>query len=104
MTEMEIYQHKYQQLLPELSERARRLVVAADAKSRGRGGSLFVHNEMDAYAEKGHADLPIRDEYLGTERGRASDTKGRLAQPNSGPAEGGCRRRGRVRRNRIAPG
>jgi hypothetical protein len=40
---MEIYQHKYQQLLPKLSERARRLVVAADAKSRGRGGSLFVH-------------------------------------------------------------
>jgi hypothetical protein len=43
MSEMEIYRHKYQQLLPELSERARRLVVAADAKSRGRGGSLFVH-------------------------------------------------------------
>jgi hypothetical protein len=43
MSEMEIYQHKYQQLLPELSERSRRLVVAADAKSRGRGGSMFVH-------------------------------------------------------------
>jgi hypothetical protein len=43
MTEMEIYKNKYQQLLPELSERARRLVVAADAKSRGRGGSVFVH-------------------------------------------------------------
>jgi hypothetical protein len=40
---MEIYQHKYQQLLPKLSERARRLVVAADAKSRGHGGSVFVH-------------------------------------------------------------
>src|SRR2546421_12600986 len=43
MSEMEIYQHKYQQLLPELSERARRLVVAADAKSRGHGGSMFIH-------------------------------------------------------------
>lgn len=43
MSEMEIYKNKYQQLLPELSERARRLVVAADAKSRGRGGSMFVH-------------------------------------------------------------
>lgn len=43
MSEIEIYQHKYRQLLPELSERARRLVVAADAKSRGHGGSMFVH-------------------------------------------------------------
>lgn len=43
MSEMEIYKQKYQQLLPELSERARRLVVAADAKSRGRGGMMFVH-------------------------------------------------------------
>jgi Rhodopirellula transposase DDE domain len=43
MFEMEIYQHKYQQLLPKLSERARRRVVAADAKSRGHGGSMFVH-------------------------------------------------------------
>jgi hypothetical protein len=43
MSEMEIYQHKYQQLLPQLSERARRLVVAADAKSRGRGGMLIVN-------------------------------------------------------------
>jgi len=40
---MEIYKQKYQQLLPELSERARRLVVAADAQSRGMGGSMFVH-------------------------------------------------------------
>lgn len=43
MSEMETYKQKYQQLLPELSERARRLVVAADAKARGRGGSMFVH-------------------------------------------------------------
>ncbi len=43
MSEREIYQHKYQQLLPELSERARRLVVAADANSRGQGGSMFIH-------------------------------------------------------------
>src|SRR5256886_11832737 len=43
MSEMEIYQPKYQQLLPELSERARRLVVAADAKPRGHEGSMFIH-------------------------------------------------------------
>ena len=43
MTELEIYQQKYKQLLPTLSERARRLVVAADAKARGRGGRMFVH-------------------------------------------------------------
>lgn len=43
MLEIEIYQQKYQQLLPELSERSRRLVVAADAKSKGYGGSMFVH-------------------------------------------------------------
>jgi hypothetical protein len=43
MSETEIYKQKYQQLLPELSERARRLVVAADAQSRGAGGSMFVH-------------------------------------------------------------
>lgn len=43
MSEMEIYKQKYAQLLPELPERSRRLVVAADAKSRGRGGIMFVH-------------------------------------------------------------
>lgn len=43
MNELETYKNKYQQLLPELSERSRRLVVAADAKSRGRGGIMFVH-------------------------------------------------------------
>jgi len=43
MSEMEIYQQKYQQLLPELSERSRRLVVAADAKLKGYGGRMFVH-------------------------------------------------------------
>lgn len=43
MSEMEIHKRKYQQLLPALSERARRLVVAADAQSRGWGGSQFVH-------------------------------------------------------------
>src|SRR2546429_3586332 len=43
MSEMEIYQPKYHQLLPALSERARRRVVAADAKSRGHGGSMFIH-------------------------------------------------------------
>ena len=43
MTELEIYQRKYQQLLPTLSERSRRLVVAADANARGHGGCMFVH-------------------------------------------------------------
>jgi hypothetical protein len=43
MSEMEIYKQKYQQLLPELSERAKRLVVAADAKTRGYGGITFIH-------------------------------------------------------------
>ena len=37
------YKSKYKQLLPELSERARRLVVAADAKLLGRGGVTFIH-------------------------------------------------------------
>lgn len=40
---MMAYKSKYKQLLPELSERARRLVVAADAKLLGRGGINFVH-------------------------------------------------------------
>ena len=43
MTELEIYQRKYQQLLPTLSERSRRLVVAADANARGHGWCMFVH-------------------------------------------------------------
>jgi len=37
------YKSKYKQLLPELPERARRLVVAADAKLLGRGGITFIH-------------------------------------------------------------
>lgn len=40
---MEIYKQKYKQLLPELPERSRRLVVAADAQSRGHGGIMFIH-------------------------------------------------------------
>lgn len=43
MIKIETYKQKYQQLLPELSERARRLVTAADAGSLGRGGVSFVH-------------------------------------------------------------
>ncbi|MDA2922737.1 ISAzo13 family transposase, partial [Patescibacteria group bacterium AH-259-L07] len=43
MSEIEIYKNKYKLLLPELPERSRRLVVAADAKSRGHGGVMFVH-------------------------------------------------------------
>ena len=40
---MMAYKRKYKQLLPELSERARRLVAAADAKLLGRGGITFIH-------------------------------------------------------------
>lgn len=43
MSELEMFQQKYARLLPELGERARRLVVAADAKMRGHGGSMFIH-------------------------------------------------------------
>src|SRR5215467_10364412 len=38
MDKFAIYTRKYAQLLPTLNERARRLVVAADAKTLGRGG------------------------------------------------------------------
>jgi hypothetical protein len=40
---MKAYKKKYKQLLPELPERARRLVVASDAKMLGFGGVTFVH-------------------------------------------------------------
>lgn len=40
---MDAYKRKYNQLLPELPERARRLVVASDAKMLGYGGISFVH-------------------------------------------------------------
>jgi hypothetical protein len=42
MNEEETYKQKYKELLPELPERSRRLIVAADAKSRGYGGISFV--------------------------------------------------------------
>lgn len=42
MSEEERYKQKYTTLLPELPERSRRLIVAADAKSRGYGGVSFV--------------------------------------------------------------
>lgn len=40
---MSIYKNKYSCLLPELPERSRRLVVAADALSYGYGGITFIH-------------------------------------------------------------
>lgn len=42
MANIKIYQQKYQTLLSELSERARRLVVAADAQALGYGGISFT--------------------------------------------------------------
>ena len=42
MSEEDRYKQKYKELLPTLSERSRRLVAAADAKSRGYGGITFV--------------------------------------------------------------
>lgn len=44
MHNLKAYKNKYKRLLPELSERARRLVVASDAKMLGRGGTTFLHN------------------------------------------------------------
>ena len=43
MSDLQTYQDKYSHLLPELPERARRLVVAADAKALGHGGITLVH-------------------------------------------------------------
>jgi len=43
MKDLRAYKRKYKQLLPGLPERARRLVVAADAKLLGFGGVTFVH-------------------------------------------------------------
>ncbi|MCI0445687.1 ISAzo13 family transposase, partial [bacterium] len=43
MNSIKAYKNKYKQLLPELPERARRLVVASDAKMLGFGGVTFVH-------------------------------------------------------------
>ncbi len=43
MNAIKAYKNKYKQLLPELPERARRLVVASDAKMLGFGGVTFVH-------------------------------------------------------------
>lgn len=43
MSEEERYTQKYTMLLPELPERSRRLIVAADAQSLGYGGVSFAH-------------------------------------------------------------
>ncbi|HEV2120224.1 MAG TPA: ISAzo13 family transposase [Candidatus Bathyarchaeia archaeon] len=37
------YQQKYERLFPELNERSRRLLVAADARLLGHGGTMFLH-------------------------------------------------------------
>lgn len=54
MPDIEVYRKKYAQLLPELSERTRRLVVAADAQALGWGGVSFVRRAS------GMADDTIR--------------------------------------------
>lgn len=51
MPDLVLYQQKYARLLPALGERARRLVVAADAATLGTGGSMFVHRAS-------HVSLP----------------------------------------------
>ncbi|MBI4672189.1 MAG: ISAzo13 family transposase [Chloroflexi bacterium] len=43
MKDIKAYKNKYKLLLPELPERARRLVVASDAKMLGVSGITFVH-------------------------------------------------------------
>lgn len=43
MRKIKAYKNRYKQLLPELPERARRLVAASDAKMLGYGGITFVH-------------------------------------------------------------
>jgi len=43
MNAIKAYKNRYKQLLPELPERARRLVVASDAKMLGFGGVTLVH-------------------------------------------------------------
>lgn len=43
MDHVAIYAEKYKTLLPNLSERAQRLVVGSDAKMLGRGGITLVH-------------------------------------------------------------
>ena len=42
MENVKAYKKKYRLMLPELGERARRLVVASDAKMLGRGGISFI--------------------------------------------------------------
>ena len=42
MENVKAYEKKYRLMLPELGERARRLVVASDAKMLGRGGISFI--------------------------------------------------------------
>jgi len=43
MDQVTVYAEKYKKLLPNLPERARRLVVGSDAKMLGRGGVTIIH-------------------------------------------------------------
>jgi len=43
MNHVAVYAEKYKKLLPNLPERARRLVVGSDAKMLGRGGITIIH-------------------------------------------------------------
>jgi hypothetical protein len=68
-----LYTDKYSKLLPTLSERARRLVVGADAKILGYGGKTLVHKASGLdykTISKGIRELEA-EMTLPTERSRA---------------------------------
>jgi hypothetical protein len=74
MSEEETCKQKYKRLLPALPERSRRLIVAADAKSRGYGGVTFVSRAsgMARSTIKRGVDELDRGATLPTDRNRQS--------------------------------
>lgn len=57
-----IYQQKYQRLFPELTERARRLLAAADARILGYGGISVIHRASGLSRGTIHTGLKELDE------------------------------------------